>query len=317
MYNGLNIEQFKRFFFYGLDNESDLIKRIILEEIDSATKEGTLCLNSENVLEHDPMEERIKRTILQLVRFVKLNDEDNKDNFFYQKVGIDHQLVEKYYEHNMVYLEMHGILERVIFSNFSAIYVHTLKLNWPEYTKTEELIQYTKQEMYDLLCGKNIDSQWRKENSSWYKEELWHRDDSWLNDLYPLVAYLKELEETDKIAYYSLFLDTKYARAMHRREIGMTQEDRQIDKIKAVYRLFLKAKQVDCTDIQASFGEKITPEIKEYIQKHYPEYETITSLKADALEGKKGEEYRKRVQEEVKKIQEKMVHISIPSENER
>lgn len=47
-------------------------------------------------------------------------------------------------------------------------------------------------------------------------------------------------------------------------------------------------------------SEEITPKMKQYVDEHYPEYDTITTLKTDAM----NDNYNKRVEREVKKIRE-------------
>lgn len=50
-------------------------------------------------------------------------------------------------------------------------------------------------------------------------------------------------------------------------------------------------------------SEEMTQKMTQYIDEHYPEYDTITKLKADAM----NDNYRKRVEEEVKKIRQMLL----------
>lgn len=54
-------------------------------------------------------------------------------------------------------------------------------------------------------------------------------------------------------------------------------------------------------------SKEITQAIAQYIDKHYPEYDTITKLKADAM----NDSYHKRVEQAVKEIQEKFLQAEI------
>lgn len=51
----------------------------------------------------------------------------------------------------------------------------------------------------------------------------------------------------------------------------------------------------------------MTPKMTQYIEEHYPEYDTITTLKADAM----NDSYHKRVEQAVKKIHEKFSQLEM------
>lgn len=51
----------------------------------------------------------------------------------------------------------------------------------------------------------------------------------------------------------------------------------------------------------------MTPKMTQYIDEHYPEYDTITTLKTDAM----NDNYHKRVGQAVKKICEKFSQLEI------
>lgn len=61
---------------------------------------------------------------------------------------------------------------------------------------------------------------------------------------------------------------------------------------------FWNGRQVSGVDIKLSIPSHSNKEMIQYINKHYPEYDTITTLKTDAM----NDNYNKRVVEEVEKI---------------
>ena len=78
---------------------------------------------------------------------------------------------------------------------------------------------------------------------------------------------------------------------------GIT-DDREIHEVRNVYRKFLKARQVSGEDIKLAIRHKMSEEMEKYITEHYPEYDTITTLKTDAM----NDYYRNRIETEVNRI---------------
>lgn len=65
---------------------------------------------------------------------------------------------------------------------------------------------------------------------------------------------------------------------------------------------------VSGVDIKLAISFKeMTPKMTQYIEEHYPEYDTITTLKADAM----NDSYHKRVEQAVKKIHEKFSQLEM------
>ncbi len=61
-------------------------------------------------------------------------------------------------------------------------------------------------------------------------------------------------------------------------------------------------------DIKLAIPSKeMTSEMKQYIDEHYPEYETISTLKTDAM----NDYYHKRVEQVVNKTKEKFLQVEI------
>lgn len=56
-------------------------------------------------------------------------------------------------------------------------------------------------------------------------------------------------------------------------------------------------------DIKLAMKSLTDNKMLQYIDEHYPEYDTITKLKADAM----NDSYHKRVEEEVKKIRQMLL----------
>lgn len=263
---------FERYFFYGLENKDEIVKRIILNSAkDLASTQKDLDIENEKT-NYEKNEEIILKLIVQLERFTSLHDDAPYRKYFYDKLDTDSMQVHQMFNRNIEKLEKTGAISAVKYRPVSGIYFNT-------HGYSDEVRQ-----KYGKFSGQQLLQEFNEKSK-------------WTQEVYDILCYLQELEEENKFEYYSLFLDSKYARAIHRNRKEIT-DDREIHEIKNVYRKFLKSRQVSGVDIKLEIKSPINEEMLRYIDEHYPEYDTITTLKADAM----NENYKRRVKQEIEKV---------------
>lgn len=270
-----DVNQFKKYFFYGLENKDEIVKSIIVN-IAKQRKDKHHHILEEKIgkTDYEIDAELMMGLIVQLERFTTLHDNPNNRQYFFNDMNINSLHIREVFERNLNQLKEIGAIVPCTYRGFSGIYYADRKAHWTN--------QKTGEEMYNFL----------KENSSWAQEEV-----------YDILQYLEELEKNNKYQYYSLFLDTKYARAINRYQKGVTKDEAEKQEIVKVYRKLLKSIQVSSVDIKLALQENMDDEKSQYIDENYPTYDTITSLKSDATD----DNYLKRVQNELNNINQKVI----------
>lgn len=216
MQNQLNRDKFEQYFFHGMENKEQVVKWIIMKtaerlqgthkELDSDTGKTRYEQDKEEMLE----------LIVQLERFTSLHDDHEHRQYFYDGINMKSEEVNEMFEKSAKEIEKKAALSFVKYRPVSGILFNT-------YTYSREI-----KEQYHMYSGGEYLLELRNNpNTAWGKE------------VYDILCYLKELESENKQEYYSLFLDSKYARAIDRIENKMGDE-REIHEIRNVYRKFLK-----------------------------------------------------------------------------
>lgn len=207
----LNVDQFTKYFFYGLENKDEIVKAIIVNV--ARQRVGTHNSLDENTekMNYEIDAECMLNLIVQLERFTTLHDDPNNRHYFYQDLDINSQSVNQMFNKNLKQLSERGAIVPCRYRPLSGIYYADRKPHWDG--------QFTGEEMYNFL----------KSNSGWAQEEV-----------YGILVYLEELEQSNKFQYYSLFIDSKYARAIDRYQRGITKDESEKREILKVYKEFLK-----------------------------------------------------------------------------
>lgn len=211
MQTQLNVDQFTKYFFYGLENKDEIVKAIIVNV--ARQRVGTHNSLDENTekMNYEIDSECMLNLIVQLERFTTLHDDPNNRHYFYQDLDINSQSVNQMFNRNLKQLSEKGAIVPCRYRPLSGIYYAERKPHWDG--------QFTGEEMYNFL----------KSNSGWAQEEV-----------YGILVHLEELEQNNKFQYYSLFMDSKYARAIDRYQRGITNDESEKREILKIYKEFLR-----------------------------------------------------------------------------
>lgn len=211
MQTQLNVDQFTKYFFYGLENKDEIVKAIIVNV--ARQRVGTHNSLDENTekMNYEIDSECMLNLIVQLERFTTLHDDPNNRHYFYQDLDINSQSVNQMFNKNLKQLSERGAIVPCRYRPLSGIYYAERKPHWDG--------QFTGEEMYNFL----------KSNSGWAQEEV-----------YGILVHLEELEQNNKFQYYSLFMDSKYARAIDRYQRGITNDESEKREILKIYKEFLR-----------------------------------------------------------------------------
>lgn len=211
MQTQLNVDQFTKYFFYGLENKDEIVKAIIVNV--ARQRVGTHNSLDENTekMNYEIDSECMLNLIVQLERFTTLHDDPNNRHYFYQDLDINSQSVNQMFNRNLKQLSEKGAIVPCRYRPLSGIYYADRKPHWDG--------QFTGEEMYNFL----------KSNSGWAQEEV-----------YGILVHLEELEQNNKFQYYSLFMDSKYARAIDRYQRGITNDESEKREILKIYKEFLR-----------------------------------------------------------------------------
>ncbi len=293
MQRQLNKEWFKTYFFYGLENKDEVVKWIIVngaKQLIGTHKELDIGLEKMN---YEKDQESMLELIVQLERFTSLHDDPLRREYFYNSININSTLIHQIFNRVAEEISKTKALSFVKYRPVSGIFYNTY-----EYKTAGPL--YSGRQYYNKLsqCSNN-----------------------WVQEVYEVLCYFNELEKENRIEYYSLFLDCKYARAIDRYKNNIT-DDEEIREIRGVYRKFLESRSISGIDLKLAIANnrkyedellerkfmkestkpattvKMSEEMKAYIDKHYPEYTTITTLKDDAI----GNKYKQRLKAEAQKV---------------
>ena len=216
MKNQLNRDNFEKYFFYGLGNKDQVVKWIIMQtakELEGTHKEAD---KEGEKPRYEQDKEAMLELIVQLERFTSLHDDHENRQYFYDGINIESEQVNEMFNRNAEEIKSHSALSFMKDRKFTGILVNT-------HTYAPEI-----REKYQQYNGEQ------------YLQELaTDPNTAWGKEVYDILCYLKELEGENSYEYYSLFLDSKYARAINRirTEHG---DEREIHEIRNVYRKFLK-----------------------------------------------------------------------------
>lgn len=216
----LNRDDFEKYFFYGMENKNQVVKWIIMAVAKrlAATHKESDKPNEKSRYEQD--KEAMLNLIVQLERFTSKHDEPKSDlghkEYFYDDINTKSKEINEIFDTNAEDVNKHAALSFVKYRPVSGIYYNTY--TYPQEVK-EKYKKYSGDEYLEILRT-DITTAWGEE-------------------VYKILCYLEELEKENAYEYYSLFLDTKYARAINRNttEFG---DEREIHEIRNVYRKFLK-----------------------------------------------------------------------------
>ncbi len=212
MKNKLNKDNFEKYFFYGMENKDIVVKWIIINITKQLEGTHTSLDNDNEKKRYELDKEAILELIVQLERFTSLHDNSENRKYFYQDINTESLSVNKMFNKNLQDIKDVGAISTVIYPNFSGIFFNS----------------HPYPEKHNLYTGQQYIEQLRN-----------NPDTSWGEEVFDILNYLLELEKENTFNYYSLFLDSKYARAIDRNRNGIT-DDREIHEIRNVYRKFLK-----------------------------------------------------------------------------
>lgn len=217
MQNQLNRDMFETYFFHGMKNKEQVVKWIIMKTAERLQGTHKELDTDTGKMRYEQDKEEMLELIVQLERFTTKHDKPEHDapmhrEYFYDDINIESKEVNEMFEKSAKEIEKHAALSFVKYRPISGIFFNTQK--YPENTE-----MYSGEEYLNIL----------KHSAS----------TDWGEAVYEILLYLEELERENKQEYYSLFLDTKYARAIDRIENKMGDE-REIHELRNVYRKFLK-----------------------------------------------------------------------------
>lgn len=225
MQTSLNKDTFEQYFFHGMDNKEQVVKWIIMktaERLEGTYKELDTDTGKTR---YEKDKEEMLELIVQLERFTTKHDKPEHDaplhrEYFYDDINVESEQIEEIFEKTAIEIKKRAAISFVKYRPVSGIFFNT-------YTYSEEIKgQFHKYSGREYL--------WKLRNDS---------DSKWGEEVYDILLYLQELERESKQEYYSLFLDTKYGRAIDRKtdkdKIELYDE-REMTEIRNVYRKFLK-----------------------------------------------------------------------------
>lgn len=221
MQNQLNKAKFQQYFFHGMNNKDQVVKWIIMKTAEKLKDTHKELDSDTGKTRYEQDKEEMLKLIVQLERFTSKHDKPEHDTpkhreYFYDDINIESEQINEIFERMEVEIEKCSALSFVKYRPVSGIFFNT-------YTYSEQWHKYSGEEYL-----------WKLRNDS---------DSKWGEEVYDILFYLDELERENKQEYYSLFLDTKYARAIDRKTDQDKAEffdEREIHAIRNVYRKFLK-----------------------------------------------------------------------------
>ncbi|MCI8482490.1 MAG: hypothetical protein HFJ27_05525 [Clostridia bacterium] len=220
MQGKLNILNFEKYFFFGLVNKEEVIKWIIINVAKIRSNTNKEIDQEQEKTGYEKDKEKILDLIVQLERFTSLHDDTENRQYFYDSVNRDSETVQKMFNKILCEIEKKGA---IIVAKEPQLPMPGIFFNARPYSKTV-------QEKYDVYSGEQYINYLRSSPNT-----------SWGEELFDILCYLQELEHENRFEYYSLFLDSKYARAIDRnKNNAQVADDREIHEIRNVYRKFLK-----------------------------------------------------------------------------
>lgn len=219
MQNQLNKDKFEQYFFHGMNNKDQVVKWIIMKTAERLQGTHKELDSDTGKTRYEKDKEEMLGLIVQLERFTAKHDKPEYDapnhrEYFYDDINTESEQINEIFERNAIDIEKHAALSFVKYRPVSGIFFNT-----QEYPA-------------DIPMYSGEGYIWKLRNNP---------ESDWGETVYDILLYLEELERENKQEYYSLFLDTKYARAIDRNGTEMGDE-REIHEIRNVYRKFLKRK---------------------------------------------------------------------------
>ena len=281
-------EKFRKNFFYGMDNKSDVIDYIILEKADSMV-EADMSKIDTKLYRVEYTLQQIKKLLVQLYRFIYINEPTENQTYFYNKINENSEEVEELLQERISDLKKKYIIVGCI-KNWekSAIYI----------TGGDGHNQYPGRAYYNNLSG--------SPTGIWIREEI-----------IPILEQLCTLELENKEQYYALFLDTKYNRTINAQEQLRNEQiyleskkndiseqanlenierrlqeiyiiqralPMQIKEIQAVFSKFMNSIKISKQDVLEGLEVNLSGEVREYVDDKCSNYQTISTLKQDATD---------------------------------
>lgn len=266
MENLINIEKFCQYFFYGLDNQEEIIKGLIEQE--AVLQKESLYQEESNILQENKnkkyqenkhklntIQRKIKEETILLqeltdAKQIKLHKE-NKYNLEIELFERKKQ-IEKSIENEPILLNSQ--IERA--AKLLVQFRRFISLNDTPFNKKyvfnfNDEIEPAKEEIKQQLKLIRKDYNNKKSNifyidyapmSGIFYNGKKPSQDIWVQEVLQILKYLQDLEKNNIFQYYSTFIDVKYARAIHRIQTGQIKNDEEKEEIKNVYRIFLKRK---------------------------------------------------------------------------
>lgn len=297
----MDVELWKKNFFYGMDAKSEVIEYIILKKAKEMEKVDMSKIDT-NLYKVEYTLQQISRLVVQLYRFVYMNEPKEKQTYFYQKITEDSIEIEQLVQDKITELKNKDIIVGAI-KNFpmTAIWI----TGGPNHS------MYPGKEYYNQFM--------QSEKGQWIK-----------NEIIPILEQLCTLETENKEQYYALFLDVKYNRAINAQEQLKSEQEylenlqeqeeskirieqiqkiraalpKQIKEIRNVFTRFMNAVKLPKQDIIAGLGNNLSDEMHQQIEQNFSNYETISPLKQEAIDSKYQERLNKKIQEIKSKILE-------------
>ena len=202
----LSEQNFPRFFYYGIEDKEEVVRGILyfkFKQYFRQIHQVDLKLQKESLIE------KAKDTYKQFYRFVVLNDcSENYCDGVYEK-EVEHMLAEE--------------LERMQTEKIGKAGENECPL---------PMILFTQDGMYfNKKLVERFDDQLQVENGKYNIMQ------NWTKEIYQELEKLERLEQTDPIAYYEKWIETKLHRAMNRQNI------KEVEAVNYLLKEFKKRKK--------------------------------------------------------------------------
>lgn len=266
MDNRINTEKFCQYFFYGFDNKEQIIKGLIEQQ--AILQKNSLFKEEQDVMEKNKIK-KYKEKKGQLDSIQKKIDEEEqilKELKNYNEIQMHKK---KKYALEILLFEKKVAIESTI-ENEPILFNRQVEKAARLLVQFKRFINYNDDpynEKYvfhfndEIIPAKEEIKQQLKEIRKEYNSKkggTFYIDyapfsgifyikekpvqELWVQEVIQILECLQDLEKNNIFQYYSTFLDVKYARAIHRIQIGEVKDDKEKNKIKDVYKMLLKRK---------------------------------------------------------------------------
>lgn len=205
----INNKDFKRFFFYGIDNMEELKEGILYfasQELYAKKYSSYNIYEIPNKILIDEMLKIANKRYRHAIRFINLNDIDND---FEYDIDV-----------NKSYLELKEKIQELLEEN--------------KIIESKAGVFFTREEEKKLQGGRYY--------------QYGYGEDGWTKKVYDILSELDEMERTNNNQYYEYWIRTKLKRAEDRVEKlekrTLQQEDLkgEVEKVKRAYEIFCDKK---------------------------------------------------------------------------